>query len=274
MYQNNNEPQLGLFNGAMGTVVGFYYVDNGIGINENLPFYAKGIYNPFCTSCIEASQHDYQLPIVLVQFDNRYYEKSQQSFLPDVERVIAIAPSEVGFKLPGERCIIYRIQVPLQLSTCCTIHKVQALTLTNIVWILSDLFQKGLAYVASSRVKSFSGLYLVPHLHKKNITKEDFNKWNLVDIHNMYTSQRLHQRLTARKLAENYVDIYELPSLDDIVINEITKSDLTRCSSKTIKKFNPLQSNNITDNIIKKIVYNTNLLLKTTFVQCIIQLMN
>ena len=160
------------------------------------------------------------------------------------------------------------------MSTCCTIHKVQALTLTNIVWILSDLFQKGLAYVASSRVKSFSGLYLVPHLHKKNITKEDFNKWNLVDIHNMYTSQRLHQRLTARKLAENYVDIYELPSLDDIVINEITKSDLTRCSSKTIKKFNPLQSNNITDNIIKKIVYNTNLLLKTIFVQCIIQLMN
>ena len=90
----------------------------------------------------------------------------------------------------------------------------------------------------------------------------------------MYTSQRLHQRLTARKLAENYVDIYELPSLNDIVINEITKIDLTGCSSKTIKKFNPLQSNNISDNIIKKIVYNTNLLLKTIFVQCIIQLIN
>lgn len=34
MYQNNNEPQLGLFNGAMGTVVGFYYMDNCVDNNE------------------------------------------------------------------------------------------------------------------------------------------------------------------------------------------------------------------------------------------------
>jgi len=74
MYQNNNEPQLGLFNGAMGTVVGFYYVDNGIGINESLPFYAKGIYNPFCTSCIEASQHDYQLIDTMKKTNRVFYQ--------------------------------------------------------------------------------------------------------------------------------------------------------------------------------------------------------
>lgn len=247
MYQNNNEPQLGLFNGAMGTVVGFYYVNNCIN-NEKLPFYAKGIYNPFCTTCIEAAQHDYQLPIVLVQFDNRYYEKNQQSFLPDVERVIAIAPSEVGFKLPGERPIIYRIQVPLQLSTCCTIHKVQALTLTNIVWILSNIFLKGLAYVASSRVTSFSGLHLIPYLDKKNLTTEDFNKWNLQDIHDMYSLQRLKQRITDRKLAENYVNENKFTSLDDVTIIDKIEKNLTR-EFKKKRKHSHLINNNITINI-------------------------
>ena len=61
MYQNNSDPALGLFNGAMGTVVGFYYLENSDKgkATEKIPKYAIGPYNPFCNNALQAATHQY-----------------------------------------------------------------------------------------------------------------------------------------------------------------------------------------------------------------------
>jgi ATP-dependent DNA helicase PIF1 len=61
----------------------------------------------------------------------------------------------------GGRQII-RMQFPLVLSWGCTVHKVQGLSLDNaVIHLGSDVFEKGMAYVALSRVRTIQGLYLL-----------------------------------------------------------------------------------------------------------------
>ena len=63
---------LGLVNGALGTVVGFLYIDNNrtdSSDNSGLPFYACNKIVPECPNLEDASVLQPSLPIVLVQID-------------------------------------------------------------------------------------------------------------------------------------------------------------------------------------------------------------
>lgn len=65
-----------------------------------------------------------------------------------------------SYKVNNEKYSIYYIQYPLKLCWSTTIHKSQGLTMENISIDFSGNLQDSQAYVALSRVKKSSGLYL------------------------------------------------------------------------------------------------------------------
>jgi len=123
--RRNLNVELGLVNGAIGTVTGFVRI--GMAIIS-----------------------------VAVKFDE----------LPDsrlIERVSA------DFEImPG--IIITRRQFPLSLSYALTIHKCQGLTVeAALIDVGESIFEKSMSYVALSRVKSLSKLFLIA-LDRRKLT--------------------------------------------------------------------------------------------------------
>ena len=71
---------------------------------------------------------------------------------------ISVRRVEFSYILCGRNVV--RSQFPLTLSWACTIHKVQGLSLTNVVVDLGlSVFERGMGYVALSRLRTLSGLY-------------------------------------------------------------------------------------------------------------------
>lgn len=72
------------------------------------------------------------------------------------------------FKFEDDSAIVTRSQVPLILGYSLTVHKIQGSTLDFAVLDLGDsIFSPALSYVALSRVKTLSGVYLIDFNPKK-----------------------------------------------------------------------------------------------------------
>jgi len=107
---------------------------------------------------------------------------------PSVGRVLKIdghdfiSVRRVEFSYILCRRNVVRSQFPLTLSWACTIHKVQCLTLTNVVVDLGlSVFERGLGYVAVSRLRTLSGLY-ISHRRVFNLHVEYWR--NMIDYVN------------------------------------------------------------------------------------------
>ena len=102
---------------------------------------------------------------ILVQFDNPgvgIKAKRLSQYRDVYPNSIPISRQEAHFNI-GKRksASAFRKQFPLQLAWASTIHKVQGLTTDTIVVSFEGTFYPGQAYVALSRVRNLSGLYIL-----------------------------------------------------------------------------------------------------------------
>ena len=150
MLTTNINIQDRLINGQMGTVI-------KIGINTNN-----------------------EPNVLYVKFDDEKAGKttistSSNSFAKE-NRLVPIEPVLAKIKVrPGKASSpeIQRIQFPIALSWACTVHKVQGLTLENVVVSLNlrkqRYFNYGQIYVALSRATSLQGLHILGEMQSKHI---------------------------------------------------------------------------------------------------------
>ena len=148
----------GIVNGAVGTVVGFRFVnDTPPNLKPSISSFDKDESIP----CRE-------IPVVLVQFD--YDENSDQdcsralanSCIPGVPNVFPIVALESHVKLKIQGSAYVRWQVPLALSHGRTCHSCQGLTAHDgaVVTVSTRFFNY--SYVASSRAKDSQQLLFLP----------------------------------------------------------------------------------------------------------------
>ena len=133
MLTRNLWTEVGLCNGAVGTVRDVIYADN----------------------CKPPT-----LPIaIIVQFDEKDY--SGPSFCTDIPNCVPLYPVTNCSDTLGQK--MERQQFPLKLAWSITIHKAQGLTL-NDVWIDLGPSERaaGLTYVALTRVRNISNLVIEP----------------------------------------------------------------------------------------------------------------
>ena len=139
MLTRNLDVTDGLVNGALGTVVAFVE------------------YNPPRS----------QPAAVLVEFDQeRVGISTRQSTafnIASFPKAIPITVIDAKFTISGKKAgmDITRQQFPLRLCWATTIHKVQGLTIKQIVVSMQGRMADGQVYVALSRVPSLSGLFLL-----------------------------------------------------------------------------------------------------------------
>ncbi len=111
------------------------------------------------------TNNDNKVSHVLVKFDNHDVgakAKQASSFRGYLEAV-PLSRHETKFLAKGKRgSEVTRVQFPLTLAWATTIHKVQGLTLDEIVVDMKGgRFNPGQAYVAFSRVKTLDGLHIL-----------------------------------------------------------------------------------------------------------------
>ena len=113
-----------------------------------------------------ASSGDQVVTSVLVVFDNHQVGLKTIQSSPYRSRFptgVPLAKHEVMFLAGGKKgSEVTRVQFPLTLAWATTIHKVQGLTLDEIVVDMKGgRFSAGQAYVAFSRVKTLQGLHIL-----------------------------------------------------------------------------------------------------------------
>ena len=143
---------------------------------------------------------------VLVKFDNQQVGiKAIQTspYQASFPNTVPIGKHEVVFRAKRKRgSEITRLQFPLTLAWATTIHKVQGLTLDEIVVDMKGgRFNPGQAYVAFSRVKTLQGLHIL------NFNASAIKKSN--DVHSEMTrlNTKLLQTPPKLKFLDNHLTI-------------------------------------------------------------------
>ena len=121
-----------------------------------------------------------EVTYVLVKFDNEQVglqARQSSRYRTRYPSAVPLSKVEVVFLAKGKRgAEITRLQFPLTLAWSTTIHKVQGLTLEEIVVDMKGKrFSPGQIYVALSRVKALTGLHIV------NFDANAIRKSSLVD---------------------------------------------------------------------------------------------
>ncbi|CAC5412858.1 unnamed protein product [Mytilus coruscus] len=131
MLTRNIDTEDGLVNGAFGSVTG-----------------------------VHLDAHE-QVTAVNVKFDNDKIGKKhlKKSVIIDASLKGSVRIKLFQDNLYGKKFI--RKQIPLKLAWAATIHKVQGMTVQQIVVSLKKIFQPGMAYVALSRATTLSGLVIL-----------------------------------------------------------------------------------------------------------------
>ena len=158
--------------------------------------------------------------------------------------------------------------MPLAISFCTTIHKVQALTLDKLVWVLGTNFMRAIGYVAASRARTRAGLHVVANGPYKKFSVSDMNKCpkEFFEIHELYVTLRKVQRLEARRIAEQFVNsnwnnfsLLPIPSNLNILVDPEEKEKIAKQKEnrkqRALKKLNE-DLNNIANNDSTLINYN------------------
>ncbi|ELP86512.1 hypothetical protein EIN_034430 [Entamoeba invadens IP1] len=144
MLLKNIAADLGLVNGAVGTVIGFEPMKE-IKLKE----LKENEKSQFCDIRVtERSFYAHNKVFPLVQF-----EKTKYLVIPDVWEI------EIGGIV-----MACRVQLPLAYAWALSIHKSQGLTLPRAEVNLEKVFESGQAYVALSRLQSLDGLKIVGNL--------------------------------------------------------------------------------------------------------------
>ena len=142
----------GLVPGATGTVVSFVY-SSDISFGPPLP-------GADLDAAI-ASTEQPQLPMVLVQFDAKYY--SGESCHPSLPRVVPIYAKTCTIEYNGEKYV--REQLPLERANANTVHQAQGTSAKEHVMCPPGAphadFARALFYVAISRCETLAELYLI-----------------------------------------------------------------------------------------------------------------
>ena len=171
--------------------------------------------------------------------------------------VVPIYPELARIKVrPGKPSSpeIQRLQFPITLAWASTVHKVQGLTVDEIV-VCFDLYKQthfnyGQVYVALSRARSIQGLYIIGQLENKHIRANpkvhaEYERLRKqTEASSFFTSSvsNLHQNLTVcllniRSLSKHCIDIKHDVNLTKCNILALTETQLlSHHSDNTIRE--------------------------------------
>jgi len=143
--------QVGLFNGATGTLVGLEY-EHPVPSSALVRTYAQVL------RCDPLPR----VPIALVQFDSIDHKAPGENGAhtcdtPLGSNIIPVFPTTTTFKIGT--CNVLRTQLPLQPARASTIHKAQGRTVTELVYGPQTPFGPGQAYTALSRVDNIANMH-------------------------------------------------------------------------------------------------------------------
>ena len=175
---------------------------------------------------------------ILVNFDHpNVGVKARQGsqFLQTFPTAVPLVKHEAIFKAKGKRgSEITRLQFPLTLAWATTIHKVQGLTLDEIVVDMKgSRFSSGQAYVAFSRVKKLEGLHIL-NFNEKVIKASDDVKTEMSRL-----NDRVLSPLSVDTCPEDYITITLLnvrsllAKVPDIECDKLFTSSGIHCFTET-----------------------------------------